>query len=278
MSKGSWSVCVSCLFGAFIGALVALEISTRFEYGEYFWPVGALIGAMTAYLVVDIKQLRSGLKHSWQRTITWRPCGLFWKAMGANFLASFSLSLSSLLFLGLITSGMYMSEDYLRFFLAMVSWMAFSVGSINALIFSFDLRKEQGEENTSYEMRLHREIGNFLYYAWYGNPIAFAIYAVYLTIFTGRFIFSHRQDIAEFVGVTIPKVARTVIVFIVGVFLCIHSQKRVICFVDAALGTAIGYATGSAIIGAIAGGLLGIVNYELVSIRWLKLIPANGKA
>jgi hypothetical protein len=36
-----------------------------------------------------------------------------------------------------------------------------------------------------------------------------------------------------------------------------------------------GFFLGSAVLGAVIGAVLGIVNYEIVSIRWLKLVPAK---
>jgi hypothetical protein len=61
--------------------------------------------------------------------------------------------------------------------------------------------------------------------------------------------------------------------FVARVFVYVHSSRRTLCFVDATLGAAIGYTYGSAIIGAVAGVILGVVNYELISVRWLKLAP-----
>jgi len=45
--------------------------------------------------------------------------------------------------------------------------------------------------------------------------------------------------------------------------------------VDAALGTAVGYFTGNPLIGAVAGGLLGVVNYEIITVRVMKLVGAK---
>lgn len=52
-------------------------------------------------------------------------------------------------------------------------------------------------------------------------------------------------------------------------FIRIHSQERLICGVDALLGAAVGYLAGSALVGALVGGVLGVINYELVTRRWL---------
>lgn len=58
-------------------------------------------------------------------------------------------------------------------------------------------------------------------------------------------------------------------------FRLIHSDLRLLCGCDATIGAVIGYAIGNALLGAVAGGLIGWLNYEFVSVRWLKLIPAK---
>jgi hypothetical protein len=71
------------------------------------------------------------------------------------------------------------------------------------------------------------------------------------------------------------KLAEPIRAFVFQVFVYIHSTRRTICFVDSTIGAVVGYCSGSAIIGALVGGMLGILNYELVTVRWLKLAPAK---
>ncbi|MBL7022080.1 hypothetical protein ISR92_02060 [Patescibacteria group bacterium] len=59
------------------------------------------------------------------------------------------------------------------------------------------------------------------------------------------------------------------------IFVEIHSDIRLLCAVDAMIGAGIGYFYTNPIIGMIAGGILGVINYELVSKRWLKLVPTS---
>ena len=59
------------------------------------------------------------------------------------------------------------------------------------------------------------------------------------------------------------------------VFKLIHSDMRVLCMTDAALGALAGYYLGSALIGGFIGAGLGWVNYQLVSVRWLKLVSVQ---
>lgn len=61
--------------------------------------------------------------------------------------------------------------------------------------------------------------------------------------------------------------------FFVALIRIIYSDMRLLCGTDAALGAAIGYFAGNPIIGAAAGGIIGVLNFELVSKRLLKLVP-----
>lgn len=53
-------------------------------------------------------------------------------------------------------------------------------------------------------------------------------------------------------------------------FLRIHSEIRLLCGIDAMIGTTIGYFAGSAIIGALVGGLFGVLNYAIITELYLK--------
>jgi hypothetical protein len=55
----------------------------------------------------------------------------------------------------------------------------------------------------------------------------------------------------------------------------IHSEIRIICLADAAIGAGIGYWYGPPIIGGIIGGVSGVLNYWIVSIKILKLKPKS---
>ena len=62
--------------------------------------------------------------------------------------------------------------------------------------------------------------------------------------------------------------------FIKTVFVLVHSNERLLCMVDAAIGVAVFHFTGNNIfLGMLAGGVLGVVNYEIISVRILKLTP-----
>jgi hypothetical protein len=80
------------------------------------------------------------------------------------------------------------------------------------------------------------------------------------------------------------KVCRGIEAFIVGsarfvgkAFVYVHSSRRTLCLVDAALGAAVGYHYANPIIGAVVGALLGAIKYQLVSVRLLRIAPQTAR-
>lgn len=73
MKRETWSIVGACALGAFIGTLVALEIAARFQYGSYFWFVGALFGGAVAYFAVDFHHFWRGVVRSYEKTVAWKP-------------------------------------------------------------------------------------------------------------------------------------------------------------------------------------------------------------
>src|SRR3989338_4690885 len=81
MRRESLTVAGACLLGAFVGTLVALDISARFQYGSYLWGIGALFGGITAYVAVDFRQFISGICRAWREVANWQLNRPFWKAV-----------------------------------------------------------------------------------------------------------------------------------------------------------------------------------------------------
>jgi hypothetical protein len=63
-------------------------------------------------------------------------------------------------------------------------------------------------------------------------------------------------------------------VFLKTLFIAVHSERRMLCCLDAMLGTLVGYYAGSWPVGTVAGLAFALVSYELVSKRLLKLQTA----
>ena len=78
--KRAAMVALACLTDAYIGALIADELATRFGWGIYAWPVGALLGGSIAYIIHDIKAFCSGIKRAFDEVTGWQPDVQWWKA------------------------------------------------------------------------------------------------------------------------------------------------------------------------------------------------------
>ena len=64
------------------------------------------------------------------------------------------------------------------------------------------------------------------------------------------------------------------------VFVYIHSEERLICLTDTAAAVfAVYFLVSDTLLAMLAAGAMGLVfgvlNYEIVSVRWLKLVPAR---
>ena len=282
----SWlSIAGACALGALIGTLAALEISTRFQYGHYFWGIGALLGGIVAYVAVDFRHFCAGVANSYHKTITWRPYGLWWRALGSAYVAVAATIPTILIGMAIILGLLLVGPDPKMpaftllgvFFytpLIIITLTLFAtlfLGTITGL----GETARGGQEPEKWEEKLRGVIEMNWDLARIFNPVAVSILVIRLSLRGLRYEVAHAPETAMVVGLTAKELGKTLGMFIAGVFVYVHSKRRTICFVDAALGAAIGYTFGSAIVGAVAGAVLGVINYEVVSVRWLKLVPAK---
>jgi len=90
------------------------------------------------------------------------------------------------------------------------------------------------------------------------NPVAIAWWICYGIVVLG--IWKGVPAVAEFVRKKAPLLYR----FGVRVFVLAHSDIRLLCAIDAAIGACVGYRLENPIAGSIIGGLLGVANFYLV--------------
>lgn len=263
MKRETLSIVVACALGAFIGTLLALEIATRFQYGSYLWGIGALFGGMVAYVAVDY----AGVVRSYHETLVWQPNPFYWKAVAMIWLSLTFLEMYVMTFFGLLAFGhpetgdldLIWQKSWQYIWAAALLFVATAVfnGFISLLINKYNHKSSQSE-NIAHWLRMQQQGYECIVLQW--TIISSSAKGLWWLI----------MNLPRFVKVVfmvyIP-------LFVAGVFIYVHSSCRTLCFVDATLGTAIGYTYGSSITGAVAGIVLGFINYELVSVRWLKLAP-----
>ena len=282
MRKETWSVVMACALGALIGGLSALDIAARFAWGRYLWVFGALLGGMVAWCVVDFKQLRAGIARSYRTSADtiaeryrgvkgWRLHKLYWKAVITSMVGIeiISISLFMLGFLGKIILDKQYLGPFFGFFLFILTVLSVIAAIVVALIalFSFSILRGYGEG------ALLNSIEEDMFAIKFMNPIILPFYLICAAVDLLRYgpdVVRFSASAAHFLGDAVREFGR----FLVRTFIYVHSERRTICFVDATIGAVTGYFMGEALLGAVIGAILGSVNYEIVSIRWLKLIPA----
>ena len=227
-------VIIACVIGAALGTLIALELDQNF-----FW-VGLIAGGLIGYLSYDWQGVFCAIPRACRAAKGWKADKL--------------------------------SRQYLRW--QMLYW-AMAVMYMSTLPWVLIV----------YESGAEFSIGSWIYEA-----------ALYM-FFVLAMAFGSAGESAEWKRERIIKAKRdcrniaphTVLLrhvprFFRRLFLLIHSEMRLLCGVDALIGAGIGYYArdasplvasvggyaSSVIIGALAGGLLGLLNYAVITERWLK--------
>ena len=272
--------CMVAGLGAFLAVAYCLQ------YGGWWWLpiVSAIVCGSTAWALVAPKAfyhaftsaLRSvhAIKPDWAILATFLTC---WLQTGLAFFFTLFCFV-----IGIITLGN----------LTMISFGDFEVTAIVigtvATIISFMIVVTSLDGRLSYLQqkrteRVRKSSWNALKYC---NPIAFAIYPFVALYFIGKWTFQLCRWLFWRGG--IGKIAWGITGFFKAIGLVVwrtfkwsHNDVRKICFIDTFLGVLGGTLVGfwywnafyAGIAGLILGPVLGMVNYQLVSIRWLKLQP-----
>jgi len=276
--KRSMSVFLACAIGAGIGSLVALEIA------HAFWWVGLVVGLATGYLTYEIKAVGWAIVSAWRAVFGWRPSPVFRKKLIFAFVTgSFSVCWVALLiiyhnltdglnFQGIISSVLHtltFVNPLLAIFVACIVLLG-SVAPVMiiggmALIFGLICVYSpfEGSDEQFDGPGLIMVSPPAVIFVWLPIGIWLCLKKIPAAIAAiGRLVAGIPRFVCHLVLLSAD--------FIWLVFLAIHSEVRLLCGVDAMLGAAIGYYAGSAVIGAIAGGILGVINYALITERVLK--------
>jgi len=249
-------IVVSCVIGAWVGAKLAIQIN---QYNQWLWWTGLLVGGFIAYAVYEFKQVILVIPKAWEIAVTHRPRKKHWEPfivrtkdfVFTTFIISlliFSLACSLLPFVWFVAPGIEQQAIAIILFAGLsISIAFFTAATLIPEISSEKLREDRKKELRGF-LRLSKKYNCILLY-FYWLPKAL--------------IWTFKR---------LPVAARTIIQFIKIWFVLVHSRDRLLCMIDALIGGAIGFFCGSANIGLIAGGLFGLVNYEIISRRVLKVI------
>lgn len=232
---------LSCFLGALIGALIGINLG----FG-WFW--AGIAGFIVGYVTYDFGHVRQITKmvasEVYQDVVEWRPDRRRWKAL---FFHSIAISRTTFTLISIpLLARMYIRETARLESLILIVFFQFLAVLFMALVIT-DVETD----------RIERWIAN----ASAQNPVKFWLWTLPRWVFT--------RTIRSIIVVS--GVARRTPRFVLGVLRLIHSDIRLLCGTDAAIGAVVGFLFGYAIVGAIIGGFLGVLNYELVSKRLLRV-------
>lgn len=244
-------VLLACAAGAFIGSLVALEIHAS------LWWLGLLVGGGTGYILYDFQEVIRALRYAWRLIPSWRPdwrdamrnCARAlrfagWEVLGV--LAFLTNAIPPLLVFVWCVSKTDLATSLIKMGLVLGCMAAILSGFCFLLGLASWLEGKR-EPVLAEGLRIH-VFATLCYYLPLGALLGLWYAGVGLWE-GGKF------------GYRFGKIF----------FLLIHSDFRLLCGVDAALGAAVGYFCDSALVGTLAGGLIGGINFEVVSKRLLRV-------
>lgn len=257
----SLKIFLACALGALVGSLVALESN------HYFWWVGLLAGGLIGYLSYEFGAVVRAIATAWQKTfgnfrLAWRKGwlveALVMVCLGINVLIVSKIVVILITWLTPaepLNIGIFGSPVFSWFSLPGALLVAF-VSFKSVLLPEFNLSKSR------LFLRQFNPLSVFVYYPLYGLWRAIM----------------HTPAFARWLGSRGPALrlfSQRVMLFVKRVFVQIHSDIRLLCAIDAAVGAGLGYSFESVIIGAVCGGLFGVLNYQVVT-KWLLKLEHNG--
>jgi hypothetical protein len=262
-------IALACFIGATIGALLALQ----FNY--HFWWLGILIGGVIGYLSYQFEEVLCAIKVAWKAT--WMelvrerrmPSGpsfaqcrngvfLLWEQMIFP-MVKFGFMLIVLTAVGFswsIPLGIYYKYNFETY--APISFpFAFAAEIIGLIIWSI--------KHPVSKLLDSKQTGTFVYEASLYILLDLNIATVLCWWVPKGVLWICRQvpTAVCFLGTVVKRT-----------FVLIHSEIRLLCLTDSMIGALIGHWCGNALIGGSVGAVLGVLNYRLISVKYLKLVRA----
>ncbi len=247
-------VFLACFFGALVGGIIAREV------GSGLWWLGSIAGFLVGYLSYEFKQVIYGIQKAWNAVVRID----FKKKLLETLFEIVSvvagiivLIIAMFLFLFWIRGILYSWQAFSNF-ITKSSLTGFSVEESIGLGIAFlvsllaSLSATSNITNNSDDTVKQYIIAGI-------NP--FILFGFVMP----RWIFL----VIKKSPIWIPLLGK----FFVELFRYIHSDVRLLCGVDAAIGAGVGYFAGDILIGALFGGAFGLLNYKIVRTYILKISP-----
>ncbi len=245
--------------GATLGALIAIEFAPPLGFSEGLAATfGVIIGGLVGYIAVDFQQFLTSVLRAYQVAFALPSATISKiKIVRKHYRATSSDQKKNGLY---FAGGLFFVYAYI-FYFAIFPLLAYNPLVSGAFVtFMIAIVLMAGFTVTLYPSTRAISGKSLLYWSTIGIP--------HSLIF----------KVLPWLAVGLYKIGSWLVVqtgvFLKTLFVATHSDRRVLCCLDAMLGTLVGYYAGSWPLGTVSGLLFAVVSYELVSKRWLKLAPA----
>lgn len=252
---------LTCFLGSFIGALLALQLGA-------LWWIGSLIGGGVGYI-----------SYSFREVIDAMCCvAISLKTERMKILKVLQDLICHILY------GIGIAILFVIFIISFVISDSLIVVNV-ANVFNTAL-------GNTFSATSLTGIESYLY--WTGGTLIMCVCTLVLPLFKGIFGIKDKvilrgiqcvliSLLPAVAFVTVPLTIFLFILTIIGVIgffsvsitlrvvRLIHSDIRLLCMTDSLIGAIIGYYFKNPLVGALIGCILGVLNYQLVSIKWFKI-------
>lgn len=264
MNKDMIRIASAIVSGATIGGFIARLVN------PYIWFVGVVIGGLLAYFSFCWKEVGLAIKKASREAVAVRNPGYFRLVFAREWSFTMGiLSFATTVYLQLGVLAVVVGSHYFPFKdIAMFTGIVIGGASLFCVVIGFiHGLAEALEAQILINPPSKWSIQKRMLQNYRRAKEDFVLNAL-------------RREFRELVWlvVHIPNAGLAISRFFRTVFITIHSEIRLICGIDTAIGIATGYWIGHStvftLVGAVIGVVVGLFNYYMVSIRWLKLKPA----
>jgi len=259
----SLRIFIVSFIGIICGGLVLSKITGQFSSLRLI--IGMIVGGPLGYLAYDFKTVIKTIPKAWKVVSVWHPN---FRNFGRSFLTGIALSLWFSSFLGMMGSMEGFKEGKILFTVSLVIFL--SVSLIIAISFLF--QRDMSEVGKDVCETLWK--WNIVFTCFYHLPIRLPKAIAWL-----------KKEIAPIIP-QIPGFLKRMLLapvqlmkilfrFVKTLIIMIHRDERLVCMFDIMFGIVLFFFWGKLIPSAIIGGLLAVLNWQIISVRVLHLAPSK---